>query len=208
MLSISHSHIHTMIWEKEKTWIESSRFWEFVCIHISRWSVQRVWKSIFIGGLFQIEREMRISHSINGLLSFVYRGVWKLKASVCFFLDPEAAQDILEIWALFRTPKKLNLGCTCCFFGGCEAILTCIKRKEICTHLVYSRKSEFLVVCLRLLLITITRMNLESFVDTSFVIQFDNAGCFHRCSSGRWNYSTQYNSAGGTMYLPITDGVC
>ena len=49
--------------------------------------------------------------------------------------------------------------------------------KEICTHLIYSRESEFLVVCLRLLLITIIRMNLESFVDTYFVIQFENVGC-------------------------------
>jgi len=51
--------------------------------------------------------------------------------------------------------------------------------KEICIHLFYSRESEYLVVCLRLLIIMITRINVQSFVDTYFVIQFENAGCLH-----------------------------
>ena len=51
--------------------------------------------------------------------------------------------------------------------------------KEICIHLFYSRESEYLVVCPRLLHIKTTRMNVQSFVDTYFVIQFENGGCLH-----------------------------
>ena len=55
--------------------------------------------------------------------------------------------------------------------------LSCTINKEICIHLFYSRESEYVVVCLRLLIIMITRINVQSFVDTYFVIQFENAGC-------------------------------
>ena len=51
--------------------------------------------------------------------------------------------------------------------------------KEICIHLFYSRESEYLVVCPRLLHIKTTRMNVKSFVDTYSVIQFENGGCLH-----------------------------
>ena len=54
--------------------------------------------------------------------------------------------------------------------------------KEICIHLFYSRESKYLVVCPRLLHIIIiktTRMNVQSFVDTYSVIQFENGGCLH-----------------------------
>ena len=50
--------------------------------------------------------------------------------------------------------------------------------KEICIHLFYSM-SEYLVVCLHLLHIKTTRMNVQSFVDTYSVIQFENGGCLH-----------------------------
>ena len=51
--------------------------------------------------------------------------------------------------------------------------------KEICIHLFYSWESEYLVVCPRLLHIKTTRMNVQSFVDTYSVIQFENGGCLH-----------------------------
>ena len=51
--------------------------------------------------------------------------------------------------------------------------------KEICIHLFYSRERKYLVVCLRLLHIKTTRMNVQSFVDKYSVIQFKNGGCLH-----------------------------
>ena len=51
--------------------------------------------------------------------------------------------------------------------------------KEICIHLFYSRESEYRVVCPRLLHIKTTRMNVQSFVGTYSVIQFENGGCLH-----------------------------
>ena len=51
--------------------------------------------------------------------------------------------------------------------------------KEICIQLFYSRESDYLVVCLRLLHIKTTGMNIQSFVDTYSVIQFANGGCLH-----------------------------
>ena len=55
----------------------------------------------------------------------------------------------------------------------------CVHGKEICIHLFYSRESKYLVVCPRLLHIKTTRMNVQSFVATYSVIQFENGGCLH-----------------------------
>ena len=41
--------------------------------------------------------------------------------------------------------------------------------KEICTHLFYSQESEYLVICVHLLLIMITTINVQFFVDIYFV---------------------------------------